>query len=90
VNWDDLLPADVAAAQRVWERRRNMRRMHDVGFSLREIGRRHGISATRISEHLKLHKRYAGDSPVEKYQRNAIGAGVVVIQDMRAAGGTGS
>lgn len=85
MNLDDLLPADVAAAQRVWERRRNMRRMRELGFSLCEIGRRYGISATRISQHLKLLKRFAGDSPIEKYQRNAIGAGVVVIQNIRAA-----
>lgn len=62
--WLDLLPRDVAIAQAGWERAAAIRRASRCGVTLREIGRRFGISA----EHARRIKQ-ARVSPIAPAQR---------------------
>jgi hypothetical protein len=49
MNWFDVAPHDIAKAQYEWDRRLQMRRMHDLGFSFAEIGRRCDLGRTRVA-----------------------------------------
>ena len=46
IDWDALVPAEVAAQQRRWERYRNAAAMRSAGLRMKDIAARMGVSAT--------------------------------------------
>lgn len=77
INWNELVPPDVAVKQIAYERRATVLAMVDAGFSLKEIGDLFGITGSRISVMRDQHKRelkYGQMPPAAKYTMARDGA----------------
>ena len=70
-SWADVVPANVAVAQRTWEWNRKAWRMRSIGMTYREIGERLGVSVGRARQRVEWFERKYINSkaknPVEKY-----------------------
>lgn len=69
MNWEDLVPDEIAIHQRAWERRRAIWRMRELGFNFYEIGARFGVHQSRAATlyHKAQNDRRRGMSPVEAW-----------------------
>lgn len=73
MNWEDLVPRDIAKQQFYWERKRTIARMRECGFVYREIGAKFGICLERARD-IAIEQSWHSHtlSPVEKYQQSRI------------------
>jgi response regulator of citrate/malate metabolism len=67
MNWENLVPPYVATQQRAWELQRQIVGMRGVGFTLKSIAERAGISTHRVRQYLSY--RVQRESPVEHWMR---------------------
>lgn len=66
IDWNDLVPPEVADRQRQWERLHRCARARDVGLKYREIADLYGFSLTRAQQ-LVVQGTRREVSPVERY-----------------------
>ena len=65
MNWDNVLPAHVAAEQRAYERRQLARRSRSLGVSQKDAGKYLGVTSARV--HQMINKREQKGSPLERF-----------------------
>ncbi len=70
-NWEDVVPEDVALAQRAFDRGRRILRVYRAGCMQKEIARRLGVTSARVHQIVKREKRRMVEegcgSPVERW-----------------------
>jgi predicted transcriptional regulator len=65
MDWDDMLPAHIAAEQRAYERRQWARRSRALGVSQVDASKYLGVSQARIGQ--MIHHREQKGSPLERF-----------------------
>ncbi len=65
MNWEEVLPAHVAAEQRAYERRQLARRARTLGVSQKNASKYLGVTPARVGQ--MIHKREQKGSPLERF-----------------------